>query len=71
MSTTAPPDYSQVLKERDEFQRDVTAAGIAVEPAAPNTSYRGAAPQSCKSHFFQPNFLPQLICVADKQPVDR
>lgn len=60
MSTTAPPDYSQVLKERDEFQRDVTAAGIAVEPAAPNTSYRGTAPQSCKFQSFQPNVLQAI-----------
>ncbi|KAJ9116560.1 hypothetical protein QFC20_000492 [Naganishia adeliensis] len=27
-----PPDYNEVIKEREEFQRDVTAAGIPVEP---------------------------------------
>lgn len=44
MPTAAPPNYNQVLKERDEFQRDVNAAGIAVEAPAPNTSYLGTAP---------------------------
>ncbi|KAJ9128345.1 hypothetical protein QFC24_000638 [Naganishia onofrii] len=60
MSTTAPPDYSQVLKERDEFQRDVTAAGIAVEPAAPNTSYRGTGPQSSSRPIAAPAPQPLM-----------
>ncbi|KAJ9125612.1 hypothetical protein QFC22_000574 [Naganishia vaughanmartiniae] len=59
MSTAAPPDYSQVVKERDEFQRDVTAAGIAVEGPPPNTSYLGTAPPSSNRPMASP--APQSV----------
>ncbi|KAJ9109266.1 hypothetical protein QFC21_000595 [Naganishia friedmannii] len=68
MSTAAPPDYSQVLKERDEFQRDVTAAGIAVEGAVPNRSYLGTAPPSSSRPIASPapQSLSQSPYPADK-----